>query len=158
MDKPVNEHAGWRIEVTADQRARALEKVALHGPYDRKQDEEESLCEAICEVVVADILEIPAIMLGGHVVLRTRLIPAANSDLILLQGDKERADMPFVLAHALKPEGSACFVKGWMYGREGLKRKYWRDLDEYKPHGACFIPPEELRDVADLVLELRRKQ
>jgi hypothetical protein len=157
MDKRVNEHAGWRIEVTADQRARALEKVALRGPYDPKQDEGQSLCEAICEVVVADLLDLPVNMLGGHIVLRTRLIPAANSDLILHQSDKDKAERPFVLAHALKPEGSACFVKGWIYGREGLKRRYWRDLEEYKPHGACFIPPEELRDVAELI-ELRRKQ
>jgi hypothetical protein len=96
-------------------------------------------------------------IVGTKIEVRSRWVPGTGADLGLFHHDKEKADRPFVLVHVMRPEASACFVKGWIFGREGLKRKYWRDLDRYKPHGACFIPPEELRDVTELI-ELRRKQ
>jgi hypothetical protein len=39
-------------------------------------------------------------------------------------------------------------VHGWIYGRDGKRREYWKDPDTGRP--AFFVPQSALNDIADL--------
>ena len=83
----------------------------------------------------------------AEVETRARRVPGEGLDLPLMQHDKRKINWPFVLTHVIE-EGHKVWVMGWIIGRDGMKRRYWRDLARYKPHGICFVPPGDLLDIS----------
>lgn len=55
-------------------------------------------------------------------------------------------DVPFVLVHLDLPH---CHLVGWLFGREAKQDKWWTDKGTGRP--AFFVPPGELRPMADLL-------
>jgi hypothetical protein len=60
--------------------------------------------------------------------------------------DKDEDDKPYISVYVCEGEG---LVFGWIYGRDGKQKKYWKD-----PTGtgrpAYFIPVDELRPMSEL--------
>tara|TARA_Y100000310_G_scaffold191013_1_gene191013 strand:+ start:2173 stop:2637 length:465 start_codon:yes stop_codon:yes gene_type:complete len=75
---------------------------------------------------------------------QVRTNPNDWGDLILHPRDNDDDIFILVLSH----ESPVFYLRGWLYGREGKKKEYWRDGTKGRP--AFFAPQEILRDVAEL--------
>ena len=97
---------------------------------------------------------------GRSVEVRTRLLPG-KEDLILMRSDKPKINKYWVLCHVFLNGtniSNTVHVVGWILGREGMKRHFWYDLQRYKPHGVCFVPPDSLNPIDDLREILSERQ
>jgi hypothetical protein len=68
----------------------------------------------------------------------------SNGALLLHDDDKD--DQPYISVYVCEGAGT---ILGWLYGRDGKDKKYWRDPTK-KDRWAYFVPTSELRSIAEL--------
>lgn len=98
--------------------------------------------------------------IGRNIEVRTRLMPCAG-DLVLTHRDRDKKDRPYVLVHITMDPGVGrprlwpeAYVMGWIFGGDGIRRRFWRETERYKPHGACFVPVKHLQPLGRLMAAL----
>lgn len=168
LSKPDVEH----VVRVAYQRQRFAEGAGLRSGDRAHSEIDCHVIGAMGEMAVSRLLGVtwrpnvgelhrPDIEAGGHPVeVRTRVLGGTGEDLAFIAKDKPNVGSIFVLAH-VRYQSPRCLahmvdVIGWCYGREGMRRRYWRDLARYRPHGVCFVPRRDLHTVEEL-LEMTRE-
>jgi hypothetical protein len=81
---------------------------------------------------------------GGMVEVRT--VTRDDKRLILHKDDK--ADLPYVLV-CNKLKTNEFWLKGWIFGKEGMLEEYWADPQKTNRH-AYFVPDSKLRPIEEL--------
>ena len=66
-----------------------------------------------------------------------------DGDLILHDADKD--DRPYISVYVSEGVG---VIRGWLMGREGKKKEFWRDPAKGRP--AFFVPTNKLRPIEEL--------
>ena len=82
---------------------------------------------------------------GGKVEVRSVSAPTYH----LIFHRKDKPHMPYVLVY---PAGFDIHLLGWMYGRDGMQEKYWRDPRNGRPQ--FYVPQSDLRPMPLLHDEL----
>ena len=72
---------------------------------------------------------------------RTRI----DYEMVLHPEDKD--DEIFVLAHVITASLPRVRLSGWIYGRDGKKKEFWKNLGNDRP--AFFVPHNQLRPMGE---------
>ena len=75
---------------------------------------------------------------GGMVEVRSIVRPTDS----LIIHDEDKDGLPYVLCHSI-PNTFTFDLKGWIWGKQGKDRKFWRDPQGTNRH-AYFVPQDEL--------------
>lgn len=84
--------------------------------------------------------------------LEARTTPYRSGHLLLHPKDNSDA----IWIHVTGLMGKY-ILQGWVYGHEGKKQEYWRELDERRPDGACFVVPNEILRTMSSLKAMDRK-